>query len=142
MGAITTTFHMGFGLVIGILTIEVFWWGVVLNNHSRWMHSVKHAMPHCMKDGWFRIFMASVMACGLSMIAFAYEIFICTLLWQVQMPHDTRAPWIIAGIQLSHIHLFAILARCSCLEVEDWPWLSRAISKCLNIDKRVSSCMP
>ena len=126
-----TMHYLWFG-GISLLTVEVMLWAYTLNRHAVWLHdSDKVEKKTCFKDAWPRIYMASVMACGLSLICFFWEVSLIYHVFIHDIPHSTYMPWIIAGIQLSHIHFFAIIARCSCLDVSEWPWLSKQISKLL-----------
>lgn len=124
-------------IVIILLSIEVFCWGYSLNNHSRMMKELgdKDCLGQdgdfCFRKNWIRVFMASVMATSLSVGV--------TMWWLImsfagKAESFTYAQWVAAGIQLSHIHFFAIIARCTCLDIYDWPILSRikAIFCCKN----------
>lgn len=122
-------------VVILFLSFEVFSWGVKLNAHARWMKSLidagrfERTSDICFRNNWIRVYMASVMATMLSMSVF----FGWGVAWITGHTGGfIYEQWVIAGIQLSHIHFFAIIARCTCLEVQDWPFVSRNISKCLS----------
>lgn len=123
-------------IVIILLSIEVFCWGYSLNNHSRMMKELgdKDCLVHegdfCFRKNWIRVFMSSVMATSLSMGVMLW--------WGVMVlsgKTDTfiYAQWVAAGIQLSHIHFFAIVARCTCLDILDWPGISQFKSKICHI---------
>lgn len=114
-------------IIIGILTLEVWWWGCALNRHSTWMRTlVRDYDDGCFLQNWPRVFMASVMSTALSLCS-ALWWFVGWWTWPETDVHT--AQWLVVGLQLSHIHFFAILARCTCLEQSYWPWLSRKISK-------------
>lgn len=122
-------------IVIPLLSIEVFLWGCALNRHARMMKELgdKDCLPAdhdvCFKRNWIRVFMASVMATALSMGVGLWWL----VVWLSGAAETFVYPqWIAAGLQLSHIHLFAILARCTCLDKEDWPKLSQLKSAALH----------
>lgn len=125
----------GWHLIIPILSAEVFWWGCVLNAHARLMKELgeKDCMANdsdiCFRKNWIRVYMASVMATALSM---GVMLWWGVMWWTGKAEAFVYPQWVAAGIQLSHIHFFSIIARCTCLDVDDWPWLSRLKSKCLH----------
>ena len=112
--------------VVFLLSYEVFTWGCKLNQHARDMQDIEDKTKDiCAGKLWSRIFMSSVMATALSM---------GVAIWWLAMIITGAAEtfvypqWVACGIQLSHIHFFAIIARCTYLEVDSWPLLSRHIS--------------
>lgn len=72
---------------------------------------------------------AAVMAGGLSILMGVW--FIC---YRVDAPDRFYiASAIVAGIQLSHIHFLALLARCTELPMELWPLPSKCVAKYMTV---------
>lgn len=122
-------------IIIIFLSLEVFWWGKCLNDHSRMMKELGdndcYGGPDdiCFRKNWIRVFMASVMATSLSMGVILWWI----VMWNSgEVKTFTYSQWVASGIQLSHIHFFAIIARCTCLDISDWPIPSQIVSKYLH----------
>ncbi len=121
--------YLWFG-IITFLTYEVLAWAIVLNKHSIWLNEAdKLEKRTCFKGCWIRLFMASVMASGMSLAVFFWEVYFIYNVYTHRIPHGTYLPLFVAIVQLNTIHFFAIIARCSCLHRTDWPRISRKISR-------------
>ncbi len=122
------------GLLIFIISFEAMWWGWTLNRHGSWiarhpeMDRRKMVSPRMLK-------VACAMMSLLSLAVWLWWMYVNTAsgahIVEHSRLHEYACSFIVAGIQLTHIHFSAMVARYSCLPRSLWPMLSIWISKTL-----------
>lgn len=125
------TFSLMAGSVItGGLTLEVLLWSKVFHEYANILRSDSHERRKSRRLNWTRLLLASIMNCAYGICMAAWWVSF-TLVNHDDSPHGCPVMWIVASIQLSSVHWSAIVARCSGLRVEQWPWASRKVSAIL-----------
>jgi len=121
---------IGYWIITFLISYEAILWGWTLNRHGRWQ--AKH--PNMDKRSAVSARMLQ-MAAGMSAIfsLFMWFLFMYTLV--ISLHYKIHANFwifmrvfILIGIQLTHIHFSAIVARYCCLPRSMWPVLSRVLS--------------
>jgi len=111
------------GISVFLLTYESLYWSFTLARHASWMD--KHsALIHCKNLDCRKTMLVTIMAGSFSLLVGAYFI-----IYSIDSPLFYKDSMIACGIQLSHIHYAAVLARCTELPIELWPIWSRFMSK-------------
>lgn len=112
------------GATVFLLTNEALFWSWALARHAYWMDKHRELI-HCKNLNCRMTMLASIMAGTLSTLVGV---------WYICYSIDSQALFyrdslLVCGIQLSHIHFMALLARCTELPRELWPLPSQWLSK-------------
>ena len=114
-------------LVVFILSYEAIMWCWTIDRHASWLKrhpnlDKRQAVPP------FMLRVAAGMACSLSLGVWMLFIYIT----MTELKYDDNPHFwvfiqnlVIASVQLTHIHLFAIGSRYMCLPRSMWPLLSK-----------------
>lgn len=114
-------------VVLFFLSFEAVMWGWTLNRHSAWLE--KHPeYDRRLLVSYPMLRKASKMAGFLSIVVWLWWITISIGNFNDSLFHYVVCSFIVASIQLSHIHFMAIVARYSCLPLSMWPVVSKQVS--------------
>lgn len=120
-------------VVVFILSYEALMWCWTVNRHATWLRQHPHLdKRQAVTPRQLRC--ASCMTASLSLGV--WLLFIYITMTELMYP-DNPQFWVfiqnlvIASIQLSHIHLFAVGSRYMCLPRSMWPLLSKWVSMLL-----------
>lgn len=107
------------------LAIDAVYWAFTLHRHSEWMkrHPIREKID-CDRITHRMLSFASFIA--------GVHILLINLSWiyfKVQVGYNVIIFFLIAGVNVMFIHLMALLARCTDLDKEHWPLLSKIISR-------------
>ena len=111
-------------IMLGLATDAVYW-AFTLHRHSEWMkkHPVREKID-CDRITHRMLSAASFIA-GIHILL----INVSWLYLKVQFGYKIPIFLLIAGINVMFIHLMALLARCTDLDKQYWPLLSKIISR-------------
>lgn len=113
-----------------IVSFEAIMWGYTLNRHGKWQ-SRHPGMDKRSSVSAMMLQMAGGMSASFSLIM--WFLFMYTLVTGLQYAEHARF-WlfirvcILLGLQLTHVHFSAIIARYVCLPRSYWPVLSACVS--------------
>lgn len=120
-----------------VTTAEAVQWGVAIGGHAAWMRHNRKFMA-CQYLNCKAVLIGAILTSLLS-ISVATTVLVLT---QLSVDHVAICAFMALGVQLSHIHLLAFIARCIEFPVELWPWLSKVVSTKLINKPKCSGLQP
>jgi len=108
-------------VVLLLLTYDVMCWCLVLYQHAKWLntHPVREDID-CDRITHRMLASAAILA-GIHMMIFNLS----WIYFKVYYGYNMPIFLLIAGVNIMSIHLFALLARCTELDIRYWPHISK-----------------
>ncbi len=107
-----------------ILVYDTLIWSAHLFRHSRWLKKHPQATGYCDRISYCMLALASVMT-GVFIACLG----IMWLWYKTNFGYNIYCYSVIISVHISTIHLFALLAHCTSLDVCYWPPVSKFISE-------------
>lgn len=111
-------------LILWIVVFDAAVWAFVLMRHALWLKNHPTIDEACSRINWVTLLIAAIMTC-----CFIIMLGIVWVWMTVTYGYQCILFITIAGSLLAVIHLFALIAHCTLLNVHYWP----AISKCMSL---------
>lgn len=107
-------------LVMLLIFFDSALWSIVLLRHSFWMKKHRDADNRCHKISW------TVLATAATMTGLFVVVLGMAWIWfKVNHGYNLAVYSLFIGMHLAIIHLFALIAHCTMLDIAYWPSLSK-----------------